>query len=78
LRRVDLISPDLLAFVGLSFNTPITACAMARLSPPLSIVSTVNQPGRVYRDDDTEAMFRNGLVWRSSRLLPWRKRMCTD
>lgn len=72
-RKHDLISPDLKAFVGLSFQYADYSMRYGQTDPgPPSIVSTVkiNQAGFTEMMD-TEAMFRKwfGLA-RSSRLLP--------
>ena len=70
---VDLISPDIEAFVGLSFQYADYSMRYGQTqSGPPSIVSTVkiNQAGFTEMMD-TEAMFRKwfGLA-RASRLLP--------
>ena len=72
-RRHDLVSPDLEAFVGLSFQYADYSMRHGQTqSGPPSIVSTVkiNQAGFTEMMD-TEAMFRKWLAHaRASRLLP--------
>jgi hypothetical protein len=72
-RRHDLVSPDLEAFVGLSFQYADYSMRYGQTqSGPPSIVSTVkiNQAGFTEMMD-TEVMFRKWLGQaRASRLLP--------
>ena len=72
-HRHNLISPDLEAFVGLSFQYADYSMRSGHTEPgPPSIVSTVkiNKAGFTEMMD-TEAMFRNWFTHaRASRLLP--------